>query len=165
MHEAELNIPGLPLAAQHGHVVPHLATQPLLSIGQLCDAGCDVAFTASMVTISHNNSVVLQGQCTAKSKLWELNICPPPTASANAALRTASAADLVAFAHAALFSPALSTLEEALRQGHLPEFAGINPCLPAEAPTTIGCHYQRPLGPNLNEPAIYQATNAICTPQ
>jgi len=125
MHEAELNIPGLPLATRHGHVVPHLATQPLLSIGQLCDARCDVAFTASMVTISHNNSVVLQGQCTTKSKLWELNICPPPTASTNAALGTASTADLVAFAHAALFSPALSTLEEALCQGHLPEFAGL----------------------------------------
>jgi len=47
MHDAELNIPGPPLAAQHGHVVPHLATQPLLSIGQLCDTRCNVAFTAS----------------------------------------------------------------------------------------------------------------------
>ncbi len=78
-----------------------------------------------MVTISHNNSVVLQGQLTAKSKLWELNICPPLTASANAALGTASAANLIAFAHMALFSPALSTLEEALCQGHLPEFVGL----------------------------------------
>ncbi len=125
MHEADLNLPGLPLAAWHGHVVPHLATQLLLSIRELCDARCDVAFTASMVTITHNNTIVLQGQHTPKSKLWELNICPPPTASANSALGTASAVNLIAFAHAALFSLALSTLKEALQWGHLPEFMGL----------------------------------------
>jgi len=59
------------------------------------------------------------------SKLWELNICPTPTAHANAAVGSTSPADLVAFAHAALFSPALSTLAEALRHGHIPEFAGL----------------------------------------
>jgi len=48
-HEADLNLLGLPLA--DGHIVPHLATQPLISIGQLCDAGCNVAFTADWVTI------------------------------------------------------------------------------------------------------------------
>jgi len=45
---------------------------------------------------------------------------------ANTALGSATAADLVAFAHAALFSPALSTLEEALHHGHVPEFAGLS---------------------------------------
>jgi len=112
--------------ARHGHIVPQLATQPLISIGQLCDAGCDVAFTANTVTISHNNNIVLQGQRTPATKLWELDVQhPSPTFHANTALGSATAADLVAFAHAALFSPALSTLEEALRRGHVPEFAGL----------------------------------------
>jgi len=104
-HEADLAIPGLPPSARHGHVLPNLATQPLLSIGQLCDAGCDVTFTASNITISHNNTVILHGTRSPASKLWELDIQHP--AEAHAAIGSASPADLVAFAHVALFSLAL----------------------------------------------------------
>ena len=39
---------------------------------------------------------------------------------------TNTPADLVAFAHAALFSPALATLKTALRKGFLPPFTGLN---------------------------------------
>jgi hypothetical protein len=39
---AELNIPYLPSAARLCHVVPQLGQYSLVSIGQLCDAGCDV---------------------------------------------------------------------------------------------------------------------------
>ena len=124
-HEADLDVPGLPDAARHGHIVPQLATQPLLSIGQFCDAGCNVEFTKDAVTISHHNNVLLQGHRTPASKLWEINLQAPIHAQANAAIGTASPADLVAFAHAAMFSPALSTIESALRLGHLPEFAGL----------------------------------------
>jgi len=125
-HEANLDLPGLPAAARHGHIVPQLATQPLLSIGQLCDAGCHVAFTSSTVTISHDNAIILEGTRTPTSKLWELDIRPPMPHQANTALGSANVADLVAFTHAALFSPAMSTLEEALRRGHVPDFAGLS---------------------------------------
>jgi len=121
-HEAELDVPGLPIAAQHRHIILQLATQPLLSIGQLCDVGCDVAFTADNVTISHNHNVILTGRCTPTTKLWQLDIWPP-NHQANATIGSATMADLVAFAHAAMFSPALSTLEEVLQCGHLLEFA------------------------------------------
>jgi len=124
-HEADLDLPGLPAAARHGHVVLALATQPLLSMGQLCNARCNVVFTADTVTISHNNGIIMQGKRTPSSKLWELSIRPTPTAHANTAVGSASTADLIAFAHAALFSPSLSTLAEALHRGHLPKFAGL----------------------------------------
>ncbi len=68
-HEAELDCPSLPPAVQHGHVIPQLATQPFLSIGQLCDAGCNVAFTATTVTFCHNDKVIMSGHCTAATKL------------------------------------------------------------------------------------------------
>jgi len=124
-HEADLNCPTLPPAACHGHVVPQLATQPLLSIGQLCNAGCNVAFTASTVTISHDNNVILTGSHTPKTKLWHVNIQPAHQHATNAATSAASPANLVAFAHVAMFSPAISTLAEALRCGHLLEFVGL----------------------------------------
>jgi hypothetical protein len=52
-HEAELDMPMLPAATKQVHIVPELATHTLLSIGQLCDAGCDVAFTAEEVTVKY----------------------------------------------------------------------------------------------------------------
>jgi len=84
-----------------------------------------VAFTASAVTISHDNNVILTGSRTPETKLWHVDIQPVLQHAANAATSTTSPANLVAFAHAAMFSPAISTLAEALRRGHLPEFAGL----------------------------------------
>jgi len=96
-HEANLDLPRLPLATCHGHIIPQLATQPLLSIRQLCNAGCNVAFTADCVTIQHNDMLILQGHQTPTSKLWELNIQPPTPAMylTNAAIGSASPAELL----------------------------------------------------------------------
>jgi len=100
-----------------------------------------VAFTATTVTITHNDTVILAGQRTPSTKLWQLNIQPPAQHSANAALGTAKPADLVAFAHAAMFSPTLSTLAEALRHGHLPGFAGLTlERLQQHPPQSIAMH-------------------------
>jgi len=141
--QADLDIPGLSPAACHGHIVPQLATQPLLSIGQLCDSECNILFTAKHITIHHNNNnIILQGHQTKATKLWELNIqpVPPTTHSANASIDSTSRADLVAFVHAALFSPALSTLAKALCHGHLPEFVGLMlQCLRQHPPSPWSC--------------------------
>jgi len=113
-HEAHLDCPALPPAACHGHIVLQLATQPLLSISQLCNAGCDVTFTATDVTITHKGDSILSSHCTPANKLWHLDIQPPTKKLANVAIGTAKPAKLVAFAHVAMFSPFLSTLAEAL---------------------------------------------------
>ena len=63
-HTAEMYIPDLPTAAKTGHIVPELASSPLLSIGQFCDAGCDVTFTAGDVVVRLNNKVILLGTRT-----------------------------------------------------------------------------------------------------
>jgi len=117
-HEAKLDCPSLPPATQHGHVVLQLAMQPLLSIGQLCDASCDVAFTATTVIICHNNKVIMSGHQMAATKLWNLDIqAALPQARANTTIGIAKPAELVVFSHAAMFSPALSTLAEAVWHG------------------------------------------------
>jgi len=132
MHEADLDLPGLPLAACHGHIVLQLASRPLLSIGQLCDVGCSIAFTVDHITIHHNSNLILQGQQTPTTKLWQLDIqptTPESTHMADAAIGSATptdmVADMVAFARTALFSPTLSTLAEALCCGLLPEFSSL----------------------------------------
>jgi len=124
-HEADLDCPALPPAACHGHIVPQLATQPLLSIGQLCNASCEMTFTTTDITITHNGDNILAGHCMPATKLWHLDIQPSNNQLANAAIGTAKPAELVAFAHATMFSPVLSTLAEALQCGHLLNFSGL----------------------------------------
>ena len=73
-HEAELDIPNLPLAARHVHIVPELSNFSLISIGQLCDSDCSVIFDRNMVTVSHNNQVVLSGDRARSTGLWHMNL-------------------------------------------------------------------------------------------
>ena len=63
-HEAELSIPSLPVSACRVHmvVVPVLRTHSLLSMGQqLCDAGHEVAFSATTVNVRHHDKTILSG--------------------------------------------------------------------------------------------------------
>jgi hypothetical protein len=57
-HTAELNIPYLPFAARLCHVVPKLGQYSLVSIGQLCNADCDVLFQRESMTVSYKSAVL-----------------------------------------------------------------------------------------------------------
>jgi hypothetical protein len=148
-HEAELDLPMLPPAARHIHIVPALASSSLISMGQLCDAGCTIAFTATEVTVSVNDAIVLIGHRTPDTRLWHFPLptsAPTPSMchSAMASIGSATPSDLVAFAHAALFSPTLSTLNLALTKGFITHFPGLTPTLlrkyPPHSAATIKGH-------------------------
>ena len=66
---------------------------------------------------------------------------PQNQAYAAAIGNSATPADLVAFAHASLFSPSVSTLETALRKGFLPPLPRPHPKDPAEVPTQARSHH------------------------
>ena len=143
-HEADLDLPSLPLSARRVHIVPALKSVSLLSMGQLCDAGCCVTFDARAVSVHLDNRLLLTGTRDIATGLWHLGLLantashstsettsapisqsPPPVQHSYAALNSATPAELVAFAHASLFSPALSTLQQALQRGYLPNFMGL----------------------------------------
>ena len=44
-----------------GHVLPDSKSVSLLSIGQLCDNGCNAYFTKNIIYIIHNNTIILEG--------------------------------------------------------------------------------------------------------
>jgi Reverse transcriptase (RNA-dependent DNA polymerase) len=141
-HTALLDIPALPLAARTVHIVPDLHDNSLISIGQLCDADCTVEFTKHDVAISYQNEPILTGRRSSPLGLWHLDL-PSASHHANAAIGSASPADLVAFAHAAMFSPALSTLAQALSNGYISNFPGLSSALlrkypPQSAPMIKG---------------------------
>jgi hypothetical protein len=129
-HTGLLPIPELPLQATKAHLFPSLHTA-LVSIPQLCDAGCSALFTAEAATILLDQHPILQGSRTADG-LWQLQLNQPPqqqvkhtTPKANAVYTPTKLAELVKYSHATLFSPVFSTLEQALLKGYLTDFPGL----------------------------------------
>jgi hypothetical protein len=134
-HVAQLNIPHLPPSAQICHVFPDLAAGSLLSVGLLTDHGCQALFDHERVTIFRGPQVVLKGRRDPNTRLWTIDMTAPPadtpvymptalTASscsntfAHTALATMdTVAKRVAFLHAAMFSPAISTWCAAIDAG------------------------------------------------
>jgi len=79
-------------------------------------------------TFCYHSNLVLQGMHTQHIWLWELDLQQPihlTSHHCHLAMGHDTAANLVAFAHAALFSPALSTLAKAMCCQHVPKFAGL----------------------------------------
>jgi hypothetical protein len=122
-HKGKLDFPMLWVKACHAHIIPDLQNCSLLSVGQLCDDGYHVHFDAAIVRILDGNVCTLTGTCNSTNDMWEINaLCTEHHAIA---LGTRTAPELVAFAHATLFSPALSMLENALKHGYLTNFPGL----------------------------------------
>ena len=126
--------PDFPSTALQVYVVPDLHTKSLLSLGQLCDAGCTITLTSTTLEVLYHGTCILQGTRTPLTRLWHVAIgdqpdstAPPPspTHSAYLAAGGATPAHLVAFHHASLGAPALSTLEKALRLNYITGFPGL----------------------------------------
>ena len=136
-HEADIDIPGfegLPQEARTVHLIPNM-TSTLISIGVLCDAGLTVHFHKTHCFVRFKDKLILFGTRHGPGTLWELapRSLPNPTpAQANLTHRPAflpssiKAKDVVTFHHAALGSPALSTLQKALDKGYVHGFPGLS---------------------------------------
>jgi hypothetical protein len=77
-HTTTLNMPSLPQAARQENILPVLSQHSLLSVGQMCDSGCSVMFTASNVTVTNGDSTILTGQRDKESSLWRVPLDPDP---------------------------------------------------------------------------------------
>ena len=140
---ADIRLPNLPASfppsALQIYVVPALQTKSLMSLGQLCDAGCSIKLTSTTLEVMYNDTCILQGTRTELSKLWHVDLSeapePPVVRVEPPALRIehtaylaaggASPAHLVAFHHASLGAPTISTLEKALRLNYITGFPGL----------------------------------------
>jgi hypothetical protein len=125
-----LPVPQLPLQARIAHVMPKLASGSLLSVGTVCDAHCTAIFDANSVkiyktkhiTIHENTPPFLQGTRTPPHQ--PLYSIPVPTSlqtpsRLNATIHNPSIRNRVAFYHAALFSPTISTWLRAHKNNNL----------------------------------------------
>ena len=112
--------------------LPRPRSAPVSTAGLLAAIGCTTVFSDNSATIAFNGINIITGtQCT-EDKLWYAHLPPvlsvnaamtlPSASSVNAAVALRSDKEFVLFAHAALGSPATSTLLNALRQGYLASF-------------------------------------------
>ena len=125
-HVGELDLPTLRLAARIAHVFLDLASDSATSYFRLAN----FVMQQDSVKIEFEGDTVLTGSCSPMTRLWHTPIPPSnqtrlATGYANAAKLSATPAELVAFAHAALGSPALSTLSTALDKNYVSRFSGL----------------------------------------
>ena len=109
-----------PASACQGHLFPALQGKCLVSIAQFCNAGCTAMFTPTQVLILHNGNVIIKGTRCPTTGLWKVPLATNPSNphQTNAITLPSKVPDMVAFSHATLFSPRVSTLQQALDLGY-----------------------------------------------
>ena len=60
--------------AKTAMILPNLRSASLISMGQLCDDGCDVLFNAQRLIVIKNEKIVLQGMRNRRDNLWDIPI-------------------------------------------------------------------------------------------
>ena len=99
-------------------------------MSDFCNRGCIVTLTGSSLTVEKDGTPIYHCAKDPSAKLWPFDLAatclPPttvvPTASANTVVHHDLHADFVAFAHASLGNPTISTLLRALNRGYLSTF-------------------------------------------
>jgi hypothetical protein len=62
----------LPHTARQDHILPGLSQHSILSVGQMCDSGCAVTFTATKIAVTNGATTILTGQRDNESGLWRV---------------------------------------------------------------------------------------------
>jgi len=138
---SNLPIPKLPPSATISHGFPKLASGSLLSVGQICDHNCTAIFTnksvkmynTSDITIKQHNEPILAGTRNAPSQpLYNIRLPIPQESKPHAinilipqsvnATHLPHLNDRIAFYHATLFSPVISTWIKSINAGRLDSF-------------------------------------------
>jgi hypothetical protein len=105
-------------------MLPGLAQHPILLLGHMCDRGCDITFTAEIVTVKHGTSIILAVKSDQDSGIWivPLEVHPPPTPTppptANNVYEQNSLQDTIVYLHACFFSLTQDTWVEAIENWH-----------------------------------------------
>ena len=141
-HTASLNLSHLPVtlsaAARQATVHPDLSSKALLSLGQLCDHGCDyILLDKRYVSVIQHGKTSVIGQRDTRTGLWHVDLHPTrstdtlPTEhpsyqhQANSAYAQKTKADLLTFLHRACFSPSVSTWTQAIDNNFFATWPGV----------------------------------------
>ncbi len=133
-HSGFLNIPQLSPAATAAHILPGLLNNSLLSLGQLADDNCLILLSKKYLHVFKNFELILQGLRNTTDGLWDVPLPSPkipalPLQSCHKANVITPIKQhthtLIHYLHAALFSPAKSTLLKAINNNHFIGWPGL----------------------------------------
>jgi hypothetical protein len=127
-HTCDLLLTDLPPQARKAHTLPGFVHNSLISVGQLCDNGCNVTFTQEQVTVSKKGKCVMYGSRDPRSRLWIVDlkqIFETNQVQCNHAHGNSNQKDLINYLHAACFSPVKSTWITAIKNGHFTSWPGL----------------------------------------
>ena len=107
-------------------MIPHIT--PLLSLGQLCDAGCIAVLTAKTISILKDENTVMRGYRDINTNLWHIPPAKPRKQEhvAKYVKHGASPSQLVSFAQATFFSPVYKTMRHAVQKHFIHSFPGLS---------------------------------------
>jgi hypothetical protein len=112
-------------SAQTAFVLDDLKTGTLVSLAQLCDDDCIAIFSKYDVKILKENQIIITGKHMPNG-LWSIPLKQTVLHQANGILCSDQPKqELAQYLHAALGSPAPSTLLRAIRRGHLTTIPGL----------------------------------------
>jgi hypothetical protein len=113
-HEGYLTLHKLPPKACKTYLFDDMQESSLVSIRQLCDAGCIATFTKDDIFIKKDDDLILQGTRDPATGMWTANISHQPGTPnviqhvAMSAIAAETIGERIAFLHACAGSPALS---------------------------------------------------------
>ena len=123
--QGELSIPTISQVGRNSHILPGLTSSSLLSMGQLCDDGCEIKLTKSDIKIFKNKNLIIQGERNFEDGLWDIKLTTP-NYKINAIIRKDTTTyDLIHYLHACCFSPPISTFKKAIRKGNFLTWPGL----------------------------------------
>jgi hypothetical protein len=157
-HTCELDIPQLPEEARKGHIIPGMQGYSLVSLVQLCKAGCQVQINRNGLYIWYRGFVILEGQKCPRTGLWLIPLTKKnigvskegqdPSHVAGNVYHTSMRAEWIQYLHQACFSPAVATWCKAIDKDQFLSWPGltsdaVRKYLPALTATIKG-HMARP---------------------
>ena len=108
------------------HVFEDITNASLISIGQLCDDGCEATFDKEKMNVSKNGKKILTGVRNLSDGLWDVKL-QPNSLKINAIIRKdKSKVELAEYLHACAGSPPISSFLRAIKNGNLITWPGID---------------------------------------
>ncbi|GFH54654.1 hypothetical protein CTEN210_11130 [Chaetoceros tenuissimus] len=129
--------------AKHAYIFEGITNSTLISVGKLCDDGCEVTFTRDIALITKNGEILLTGDQNPIDSLWDIHL-PLQQGKINAVISSnKTKTELAQFLHATCGFPVVSTFRTSISNGNFIGFPGIDSVsftkhLPPSVPTAKG---------------------------
>jgi hypothetical protein len=137
-HHCNLDLP-LPKAATSAYTIPGMKNHSLMSLTQLCNAGCKIIMDKDELVVIYKGMVVMNGIKNKQNGLWYLPIKQdateityaihddrrPTQQTANSVYHTSTLAETIQFIHQCMFSPTVDTFCRAIDNDQLIGFPAI----------------------------------------